>query len=175
MSKALLVIDYENEWIDKKSEYFVGDISEQIQATNKVIDFCRKKGIPIIFITHIEQESDKEFKEGTDSVKIIPQIHLKPDDLIIKKYKISPFYGTKLEKKLEELKADELIIVGILTNLCVRSAVADAYDRDFEITIIKDSCAAMSEDTQEFTLIDLEETRPEIEIKTAEEFISKNA
>lgn len=172
MGKALLIVDYQNEWIDEESEYYVGDISEQIKAANKLIAFCRENDIPIIFTTHIEPESEKEFKKGTKAVEIIKDIDFdKEKDTIIEKNAISPFYDTELEDKLEELDADELIIAGILTNLCVRSAVSDAYDRGLEIKLISDACAAMSEDVQEFTLMDLEETRPEIEIMTADEFI----
>jgi len=95
---------------------------------------------------------------------------MKKKDILIKKNKISPFFKTQLESKLKELKADKLVVTGILTNLCVRSLVSDAYDRDYEIKVITDTCVAFDEETHNFTIKDLKETREEIHFLTSEEF-----
>jgi nicotinamidase-related amidase len=36
MDKALILVDFEKGWIDKNSDYFVGDISGTIKRTNKL-------------------------------------------------------------------------------------------------------------------------------------------
>ena len=54
-SKALIIIDFEKEWVNKDSEYFVGDISEVIKKTNQLIDVCRISGYKIIFTTHVKK------------------------------------------------------------------------------------------------------------------------
>jgi len=89
--------------------------------------------------------------------------------VLIKKNKISPFFKTDLDKHLEGI--DDIVIAGILTNLCVRSLAQDAYDRDFKITIIKDCCRAFDVETHEFTIKDLKATREEIEFLNLNEFI----
>jgi len=167
-SKALILVDFENEWTDKSSDYFVGDISDLIKKTNKLIDFCRAKGYKIIFTTHIEKGSDSVFAENSKNVEIIKELHKQNSDVLISKNKISPFYKTNLEKELKGIK--EIVICGILTNLCVRSLAQDAYDRDFQITIIKDCCVAFDAETHEFTLKDLKATREEIEFLNLNEF-----
>ena len=173
MTEALIVVDYENEWINKDSAYYVGDISDKPQKLNKLIMFCRRKDIPIIFTRHIELDSEETFVSGTESVEIIKEIDFQRDkDILITKNKISPFYKTQLESKLKELAADELIITGILSNLCVRSLISDAYDRDYRIVVITDTCVAFSNKIHDFTMQDLKETRDEIEFKTVDEFIS---
>ncbi len=173
MSQALIIVDYENEWVDRNSEYFVGNISDKIVSLNKLIKFCRGKKIPIFFTTHIEKDSEKEFKEGTKNVEIISDINFdKNKDILIKKSKISPFYKTELEQKLQKLKVKELIITGILTNLCVRSLASDAYDREYSVKIITDTCAAFDEETHNFTIRDLQSTRDEMKFLTAREFIN---
>jgi nicotinamidase-related amidase len=169
MSSALVLIDFENEWITKGSEYCVGDISYVIKKTNKLIDFCRKNKYKIIFTTHVEKDSKDAF--SGKRTEIISNLHRQKNDVLIKKNKISPFYNTTLDEELKDVK--NVIVCGILTNLCVRSFVQDAYDRDFSITIIKDCCVAFNKKTQEFTFNDLKATREEIEIKSAEGFIKK--
>jgi nicotinamidase-related amidase len=169
MTKALILVDFENEWIDKKSDYYVGDISGVIKKTNKLIDYCRKKKYKIIFIRHVEKESKREFKEKSKNTQIISTIDRQSTDALITKYKISPFYKTRLEKELRNVK--EIVVCGILTNLCVRSLVQDSYDRDFKITVIEDCCVAFSKKIHDFTIKDLKETRPEIDFRTLKEFL----
>jgi len=171
MKKALILVDLENEWIDKTSDYYVGDISKLIDRTNKLIEFCRKNDYKIIFVTHIEKDSKTAFVENSKNVEIIKEIKKLKSDILIKKNKISPFYKTNLENELKEIK--DITICGILTNLCVRSLAQDAYDREFNITIIKDCCTALDSETHEFTLKDLKTTREEINIIDSKELIQK--
>ncbi len=168
-SKALILVDFEKEWTDRSSDYFIGDVSELIKKTNKLIDFCRKNNYKIIFTTHIEKDSDEAFAKNSENVEIIDEINKQDSDVLIKKNKISPFYKTNLEKELNGIT--KIVICGILTNLCVRSLAQDAYDRDFKITIIKDCCRAFDEETHEFTLKDLKATREEIEFLNLNDFV----
>ena len=166
---ALILVDFEKEWIDKNSDYYIGNISKMLEKINKLIDFCRKKGYRIIFTTHIEKGSESEFAENSENIKIMDELHKQNTDILIKKNKISPFYMTNLEKELSGIK--KIVICGILTNLCVRSLAQDAYDRDFDIIIIKDCCISFDKKTNEFTLKDLKSTRSEIEILNLKKFI----
>ena len=170
-SKALLLIDFEKEWTNRESDYFVGDITNTIDKTNKLIDFCRSKGYKIIFTRHVDIGSEDAFAEESEGTKLINRLHKKDSDVLITKNKVSSFYKTGLEKELHGTK--EIAVCGILTNMCVRHAAEDAYDRDFNITIVKDCCVALDEDTQEFTFKDLKATRPEIEILDLKEFLKK--
>ena len=172
-SKALILVDFEKEWLSEDSDYFVGDITKVIGRVNRLIDFCRKDGYKIIFIVHIEKDSDNEFAENSENVEIMNEINKKDEDVTIKKYKISPFLNTSLEGNLHGV--EEVVICGILTNLCVRSTIQDAYDRDFKIKVIKDCCVAFDDKTQEFTFKDLKATREEIEFLAADEFIKQRA
>ncbi|PIZ47923.1 hypothetical protein COY32_00910 [candidate division WWE3 bacterium CG_4_10_14_0_2_um_filter_41_14] len=168
-SKALILVDFEKEWTDKSSDYFLGDISGLIEKTNKLLDFCRTNNYKIIFTIHVEKDSDEAFAEKSENVEMIDKINKHALDVVIRKNKISPFYQTDLDKHLEGI--DEIVICGILTNLCVRSLAQEAYDRDYNITIIKDCCKAFDIETHEFTLKDLKATREEIKVLPLNEFI----
>lgn len=171
MYRALILVDFENEWVDKNSEDYLGNISKVIAKTNKLIDFCRKSGFKIVFTRHVEKDSKHAWSDKSEGTKIIAGLHKEKSDILVTKNKISPFYKTKLENELHGIK--NIVVCGILTNLCVRSLVQDAYDRDFSITVIKDCCVASDKKTQDFTFKDLKSTREEIEFLNLNEFIKK--
>lgn len=163
---ALVLIDYQTEWTNPESEYYVGDVQEVIAKVNYLIEHCRVRGYKIIFTKHRETDWLEYFWPET---QFIPWLKGEDTDTIIIKNKISPFYDTSLEKELEGIK--QVIVCGILTNLCVRSFIQDAYDREFKITVIKDCCVAHSEEMQEFTFYDLAQTREEIDFTNFKEFV----
>lgn len=109
------------------------------------------------------------FAPGSKNAELFSGLHKEPNDAVNEKHRISPFYKTNLESELMGIK--DIIVRGILTNLCVRSTVQDAYDRDFNIKIISDSCVAMNNEVHEFTLKDLKETRPEIDIVSLQQML----
>ncbi len=163
---ALVLIDFQSEWSNPASEYYVADMQEIVAKTNYLIDYCRTRWYKIIWTKHREIDSLDDFWPDTE---IISELKKEDTDTIIIKNKISPFYNTSLEKELDGIK--NVIVCGILTNLCVRSFIQDAYDRDFIITVIKDCCVAHTPEIQEFTLYDLAQTREEIDFTTFKEFV----
>ncbi|MFQ5647641.1 MAG: cysteine hydrolase family protein [Candidatus Aenigmatarchaeota archaeon] len=168
MAKALIVVDWLEEWRTPGSDYFISDLKEETGRVKRLIQHCRGKGIPVIFIKHVEPESTKEFSGAR--AELMPELEVGGDRVVVKNH-VSPFYQTGLEDILKEMGVEEVIVAGILTNLCVRSLISDAYDRDCRITVIKDCCVSFKPEVQEFTLRDLKETRPEIEFLDLEEFI----
>jgi nicotinamidase-related amidase len=160
-NQALILVDFQNEWTDPNSEYCIGnDLKEFISKTNQLIKYARENSFKIIFVRHEEEGYGKIFTPGSKNVELLPNLDFQPTDTIIVKNRISAFYKTNLESELQGIK--EIYISGILTNLCVRSLIHDAYDRDFGITVITDCCTTYDSQTHEFTLKDLQNTRPEI-------------
>ena len=167
MSKALVVVDWQEEWRTPESEEYVGELKEETAKVKTLIDYCRSKGIPVIFVRHLEEGSEEGFSGKRASIMHELEVG---DSKVVNKSRVSPFYRTNLEEALRETGADEIIVAGILTNLCVRSLASGAYDRDYKVTVIKDCCVAFSKEIHEFTLQDLEETRG-INIVKLENFI----
>lgn len=164
----LIVVDVQNEWRTEWSDYYVGDLADLVRNINTLIDACRQKGDTIIFIRHVEKDAEDAFAEDTERSALMDELHRDNADIVITKHKISPFYKTNLESLLEG--SEQVTVCGILTNLCVRSLVNDLYDRDFNTVLVEDCCVAMDKETHEFTLEDIENTRPEIKIVTLDVF-----
>lgn len=70
-------------------------------------------------------------------------------DIALPKTSCSVFQSTNIDYVLRNLDVEQLVICGQLTDQCVESAVRDAADRGFLVTVAEDACAARSEGEHE--------------------------
>jgi len=70
-------------------------------------------------------------------------------DIMIPKTSCSVFMSTNLHYVLQNLHVEQLLVCGQLTDQCVESAVRDAADLGYFVTVIEDACAAQSKESHE--------------------------
>ena len=81
--------------------------------------------------------------------------NLRPDlscgkgDILLPKTSCSVFQSTNLDYLLRNLGVEQLVIVGQLTDQCIESAVRDAADLGYFVTVVEDACAAESQQAQQ--------------------------
>ncbi|HIE33706.1 MAG TPA: cysteine hydrolase [Candidatus Altiarchaeales archaeon] len=153
-NRALLVIDMLNDFLYGKLK--CERCQKIIPDIRKLIDFCRDKEISVIYVCDSHTKDDLEFKkwpphavEGTKGAEIISE--LKPDnkDFIITKRKYSAFFQTGLDSLLRERDIKELILSGILTDICIQHTVADAFYRGYRTIVPKECTEALSDEDKE--------------------------
>lgn len=157
--KALLVIDMLNDFLLEGAPLEVPKGREIIPALKGKIEEARKEGTSIIYICDSHDKDDEEFKvwpphaiSGTEGAEVIKELQPEKKDYIIKKKRYSGFFGTELDVTLKKLGVEELIITGLVTNICVLYTTADAVMRSYQVTIPKDSVAALNEEEGQFAL-----------------------
>jgi len=70
-------------------------------------------------------------------------------DILLPKTSCSVFQSTNIRFILSNLDIRQLVICGQLTDQCVMSAVRDAADLGFLVTVVEDACAALSKEEHE--------------------------
>ncbi len=78
------------------------------------------------------------------------------DDYIVAKRRYSAFFGTELDILLRELGISKLILTGALTDICIFCTALDAYMRNYQIIVPKDSVVALTPEEHEFSLKQME-------------------
>jgi ureidoacrylate peracid hydrolase len=81
---------------------------------------------------------------ATHEELFLPQAMPQTDDIVIPKTSCSVFMSTNLDYVLRNLSIEQLIICGQLTEQCVESAVRDAADLGYFVTVVEDACATYS-------------------------------
>jgi ureidoacrylate peracid hydrolase len=83
---------------------------------------------------------------------VVDELGCAPDDLVVDKVRFDAFQWTSLEPLLRGLGVRELVICGVITNICVESTVRSAFMRDFPVTLLADCCAAATRRLHELSL-----------------------
>ena len=84
--------------------------------------------------------------------EFLESIKPEEDEITIKKFRYSGFYGTNLENVLRRLGRDTIAITGVATNVCCDSTARDGAMRDFKVLFLSDSNACFSDEEQAATL-----------------------
>ncbi|WP_321437921.1 isochorismatase family protein [uncultured Bacteroides sp.] len=97
----------------------------------------RKQNKKIIFIQH-NGEVDGYCYPNTEEWKIVSELPIYPEDIIIEKKANDSFYKTNFEKVLKQHSIEKLYFTGCATDFCVDATVKTALTKDYDITIVSD-------------------------------------
>jgi len=129
-----------------------------IPNLQRIIKACREAGIEVIYTTIEALTADGrdlslDYKisnlivpKGDWDGQVIDAIAPGPDEMRIPKGASSVFNATNIAGILRNLRVERLAIAGVLTDQCVESAVRDACDNGFLVTLVHDACTALSEE-----------------------------
>ncbi|OGP96553.1 MAG: hypothetical protein A2157_12890 [Deltaproteobacteria bacterium RBG_16_47_11] len=155
---ALVVIDMQN--------YFNRIVQPILKNLLKVIQSCRQIDIPIIFTQHGHTDPPADggvlgqwwgelILQGTKDWRFLPEIRMESTDTILPKKRYSAFYETDLDSILRSKGIQDLIISGVMTNLCCETTARDAFMRDYRVFFLIDGKATGKDDHHLATLKNL--------------------
>lgn len=162
---AVLVVDMVNDFCKPGGAMVLPGADVLYPKQRAVIDAARAAGAPVIWIHDSHRRAmrrDREFLkrtphciEGTWGVEIVDELGARPDDIHVIKHRFSAFFQTDLDLVLKDMMVDQLIVFGVVTNICVRSTVHDAFFNGYEVVVPRDCSAATGPREQESTLYDI--------------------
>lgn len=153
--KAILVIDMLEDFIKEEAPLEVPDARKIIPFLQKELKKARKQNIQVIYICDAHKRNDVEFKKygwlphcikGTEGANIIEELKPETSDIIIEKKTYSGFYKTKLNKILKENKIKNLYLTGCVTHICVLFTASDAVLRGYDVYVLENGVAGLSEE-----------------------------
>lgn len=130
----------------------------------KLLGACREKGLNVIYCTiesltpdgrdrsTMHKATGLNAQPGSKDAAIIEEIKPQEGEILLRKTCSGVFNGTNIDQILHNMHIDNLIVVGVVTNQCVDTAVRDAADRGYVVTLVEDACAAFHPSLHEGTL-----------------------
>jgi nicotinamidase-related amidase len=142
VSRALIVVDIQMDYFPGGAFPLV-DPEPAAAAARSVLEAFRAGGEPIVHLQHVWDAPDATFMwPGTEGVEIHPAVAPAAGETVITKDAPNGFLRTPLEEQLRAWGADELVVCGMMTSMCVDATVRAAADLGFNVTVMHDGCAA---------------------------------
>ena len=158
---VLVVVDFQKGSDDDMTADEVGiEImsggSARIARAERILAAARDAGIPVVFFQEVHRPNGIDFGreldgaesvhcvDGHPSTELVESLRPRPDEFHIVKRRYSGFIGTEFEIVLRALKAETLILIGGLTDVCVHYTFADAHQRDFYVRVVGDCVGGSS-------------------------------
>jgi ureidoacrylate peracid hydrolase len=89
---------------------------------------------------------------GSWDARVLDDIAPAEDEIVLPKTSSSVFISTNIDYVLRNLGVRSLMLAGVLTDQCVDSAVRDACDLGYLVTVPTDACATLSAERHEWSL-----------------------
>ncbi|WOL09814.1 nicotinamidase 2-like [Canna indica] len=154
-SAALLVIDMQL--------HFASIAAPILSALRCTVSLCRASGIPVFFTRHRHRSPDDYgmlgewwpgdlILDGTPDAELLPDIGRLFGDRVLEKNTYSAFAGTGLEETLRAMGIEEVIVTGVMTNLCCETTAREAFVKGFRVFFSTDATATANKELHEATL-----------------------
>ncbi len=177
---ALLLIDVQNFGAAREGGEFkqvppedfereLGDYFEHLERVavpnmQRLQAACRGAGIEVMYtviesLTQDGRDRSLDYKitgfnvpKGSWDAQVVDALAPLGDEIVLPKTSSSVFISTKIDYVLRNLGVRYLIVCGVLTDQCVESAVRDACDLGYLVTLVPDACASLSQARHDNTL-----------------------
>jgi ureidoacrylate peracid hydrolase len=172
---ALVVIDLQHAFMNDTIGFAaVPAARDVVPAVNRLAAAVRETGGGVFWIkmTHdercltewsvaheivtpaMQEKRIAALSEGTLGHELWPELEVRPEDEIVKKFRYSAFMpGTSdLPDRLRARGFDTVLITGTVTNVCCESSARDANMTNFRTIMVSDGNAANSQEEHDASL-----------------------
>jgi nicotinamidase-related amidase len=141
MSRALLVIDVQNEYFDGALP--ITHPAGHLDRILEVMDAAEGK-IPTIVIQHHFPQPDKPFfQRGSHGWQLHKEVASRPREVLIEKTMPGSFTGTELEAWLRERGITTVAIAGYMTHMCCDTTAREAVHRGLAVEFLNDATGTL--------------------------------
>jgi nicotinamidase-related amidase len=157
--------------------------ADRIAKAERLLAAARAAGLPVIFFQEVHRRSGVDFGreldgaegvhclEGNPGTDLVPSLVPTEDEFHLVKRRYSGFLGTELEILLRGLRAQTLVLIGGLTDVCVHYTFADAHQRDFYVRVVSD-CVGGSSVARHNASLDAMEYLQSGAVRTTDEIVA---
>lgn len=179
MKSALILIEYQNEWLSPVSKLngLIKDREQfdlSVKNARRVLDAARQGEIEEIDVIHVTMTLEPSYslfgKADYGLRAVIPkaqtwlgtQADIHPDFapvageyVIRERAGASAFAGTTLDSYLRNNNIQELYLMGYALHVCVESTFRQAHDLGYKTNVIYDASAAFTKEQQDYFLSEI--------------------
>jgi ureidoacrylate peracid hydrolase len=165
-NSALLVVDMQRFFADPAGKGYLACTAAIMPNLRQLLKVFRRAPRPVIYTRHAHHRQmldagimvrwwKENIVEGTPESEVIAELAPRATEKVVTKHRYSAFFDTDLATVLRCLEIEDLVICGVMTNMCVESTARDAYFRDYRSLIPADATGAPTEEMHCASLLNL--------------------
>jgi len=165
---AVLVVDFSCGFTDPACP-LGSDLTPQVEATRRLLDAAREKGLPVVFTTIAFEPSLKDgglwmqkvpalgvLQVGGAWAEVDPRLGPREDETVIVKKGASGFFGTNLASVLVSQGVDSVILCGATTSGCIRATAIDLLQYGWPTLVPRECVGDRAQAPHEANLFDIQ-------------------
>ncbi len=160
---ALLVIDMQKEFVDRNGDAFVPSSPAIVPRIVRLQKAFFKLGLPVVHTRHINTEEDagqmarwwRDLITEDDPFSCIVSDIVDDRAKLIKKSQYDAFWNTELHEYLRDSGVEQVVITGVMANLCCETTARSAFVRGFEVFFVIDGTAGYNREFHLATIVNL--------------------
>ena len=180
---ALLVIDVQNfsarrdggefrdmpeTEVEARYGWFLRHIeAETLPNIARLLAACRAAGVEVLYtviesLTRDGRDRSLDYRitgfnvpRGSWDAQVLDAVAPADDEIVLPKTSSNVFMSTTIDYLLRNLARRQLIVAGLVTDQCVSSAIRDACDLGYLVTMPTDACATYSPERHEAAVASL--------------------
>lgn len=144
--------------VSQRFDWFFNQIERETLANMKKLQAtCRAAGVEVMYaviesMTQDGRDRSLDYRitgfnvpKGSWDAQVLDEIKPVDDEMIFAKTSSNVFVSTNLDYVLRNMAVRQLIVSGFITDQCISSAVRDACDLGYLVTLAGDACASYSQ------------------------------
>lgn len=175
-------VDTQVDFIHSEGRLYVPGAEKIIPNLKRLTEWARRHGILVVASADAHQEGDEEFSQyaphclvgtpGQEKIRVtclakqavipnrpaeLPSRLRDYEQIIIEKQKFDVFTNPNTERLLATLRPiDEVILYGVVTEICVDRAARGLLDRGFHVAVVRDAIHPLDPAKGRATLAEVE-------------------
>ena len=171
---ALLVVDLQNDTVGEQGAFADSGAPEfasrhgVVANVVRLVEAARRAGMPVIHVHHVDSPAHVDsarnaalfrsiveadaLVRGTWGAAPVAELEPRDGDLVVEKQRMSSFNSTTLDTKLRGLGATKVVVCGAWTNFAIEHTCRDAADLGYEVVVVADGTATVSDEWQRAAL-----------------------
>ena len=138
---TLVLIDCQNTYTYGVME--LAGVQAALDEAAVLLDRARSAGIPIIHIQHDDGPGSLYDVSG-ESGAIVERVAPRDGEQVVVKNYHNSFVDTDLDARLKALNAENLVIVGFMTHMCVNSTARVSFNLGYSPTVVAAATATLA-------------------------------
>ena len=165
---AVLVVDFSCGFTDPECS-LGSDLSAEVEATKRLLDAARARGLPVVFTTIGFEPNLKDgglwlqkvpslgdLQIGGRWVELDPRLEAREGETVVLKKGASAFFGTNLASILISQGIDSVVLCGATTSGCIRATAVDLLQLGWPTLVPRECVGDRAQAPHEANLFDIQ-------------------